>query len=483
MNAGTEKIKEWRLYPPSFVRDVFDTEPDPWQFEVLEEAGGEYRTVRRQAMKACTGPGKSAVLSWLGWIRMLCYCAPGEHPKGAALAITKDNLRDNLWAELAKWRAKSDLLTSAFEQTKEKIYARDHEDTWFLSARSYAQSADAEAIGRTLSGLHSHFPFVLLDEIGDMPLAVGRSADQIFTGSPVDAFIGAAGNPTSTDGLLYEICTNLLSDWFVTTITADPDDPKRTPRVSVELARKQIETHGKDNPWVMATILGLFPLVGFNQLLGVEEVRAAMERHYTEDQYSFAAKILGCDVARMGDDRSCIFPRQGLVALKPKIFRNLKSHELAGHLARMEDEWQADGVCIDGTGGWGSGVIDAYEVMGRECFDIQFSGTAFDPAYYNRRAEMWFLMAEWVKKGGAIPYIPELVKELTAPTYTFKGDKMILEPKDKIKERIGVSPDVAEGLALTFAQPIQKRDLLQRYLDKMQPGSNQAKEYDPFQGM
>ena len=60
-------------------------------------------------------------------------------------------------------------------------------------------------------------------------------------------------------------------------------------------------------------------------------------------------------------------------------------------------------------------------------------------------------MAEWVKNGGALPNIPELVSELTTPTYTFTNGKFVLEEKDQIKIRLGRSPDLADALALTFA--------------------------------
>lgn len=475
------KIRTYRENPVQFVYEEFGVDPDEWQRDALESIGGPYNPERRLAMKACTGPGKTATLAWAGWHRLLCFATHNEHPKGAALSITNDNLKDNLWPELAKWQGRSELLKSQFTWTKEKIYANQFPETWFLSARSFAKDADTEAIGRALSGLHSKFPFLLLDEMGDMPVAVGRSAEQIFTGGPKDALVAGAGNPTSTDGLLYLICNKLRNQWRVITITADPDDPKRTPRVSVELARKQIEEYGRDNPWIMATILGLFPPAGFNQLLGIEDVEAAMQRHYTPEQYNFAAKILGLDVARQGDDRSILFPRQGLVAFQPQIFRNVTGYALAGHCAKKEENWQADGVLIDETGGWGAAVVDAYEVMGRQCIGVQFAAKAYDERYANKRAEMWFLMAEWVKGGGALPYIPELIQELTAPTYTFKGDKFLLEPKDKIKERIGRSPDLADGLALTFAEPVQKRDMLEQMLVRMAPEQNE--DWHPFSDM
>ena len=66
---------------------------------------------------------------------------------------------------------------------------------------------------------------------------------------------------------------------------------------------------------------------------------------------------------------------------------------------------------------------------------------------------MWFKLAEWVKAGGCLPDVPELVGELTVPTYAFKGDALIIEPKDSVKKRLGRSPDYADALACTFAFP------------------------------
>lgn len=478
-DQARQKVKSWRENPVKFVYDNFKVDPDAWQRDALEYVGNDFKEYRRLCMKACTGPGKSAVLAWIGWHRLSCFGERGEHPKGAALSITRENLSDNLWSEMAKWQQRSLFLSEFFVWNKQSIYAKGFAGSWFLSARSFAKDADEEAIGRALSGLHSRFPFVLLDETGDMPTTVGRVAQQIFTGSPKDALIAQAGNPTSTSGLLYETAGKTRSDWHVITITADPDDPQRTPRVDIEHAQKMIDDYGRDDPWVMATILGLFPPVGFNALLGIDDVEAAMERHYNEDQFSFAPIILGVDVAREGDDMSVIFPRQGIVAHKPWPFRGVKSYDLAGHIGRKFDGMQADGTIIDGTGGYGSGVIDAYEQLGRTALDCQFAAKAEEPKrFYNKRAEIWWKMAEWVKAGGALPRIPDLVGELTTPTYSYKGDRILIEPKEEVKKRLGRSPDFADGLAVTFAFDIQKRHMLDMLIEKAAGTKNQ--EYDPF---
>ena len=50
-------------------------------------------------------------------------------------------------------------------------------------------------------------------------------------------------------------------------------------------------------------------------------------------------------------------------------------------------------------------------------------------------------MADWVKGGGALPLIPEMVAELTTPTYFFNDGKFQIESKDQVKKRLGRSPD------------------------------------------
>lgn len=444
------KIRDWRNDPVLFVRENFQVEPDLWQIDALNLTVDPNNPRKRVGMKACTGPGKSTLLAWAGWHRLSCFGNKGYHPKGAALSGEgKDNLRDNLWAELGKWKPKSQFLDSAFEWTKERIFAKDHNETWFMSARSYAQDADAEAIGRSLSGLHSEYPFILLDEIGDMPITVGQKAEQIFTGGAIDSLIAAAGNPTSTTGLLYQICSS--ERWRVITITADPDDPKRTPRVDIDHARGQIKEYGRDNPWVMATILGLFPNVGFNTLLSIDDVEKAMNRHLREDQYNYSQKRLGIDVARFGDDATVIFPRQGLAAFKFVLMRNARNPEIAARVAKAKAKWDSDIEFVDGTGGYGGGVIDALMQAGHSPLEVHFSSKADDSRYANKRAEMWFRMCDWVKKGGSLPEDAQLKRELISPTYTFQNGKFLLESKEQIKKRLGFSTDRSDALALTFA--------------------------------
>lgn len=467
MSEPSGKLREWREHPSQMVEELFGVVPDAWQANALEA----FPHAPRLAMRACKGPGKTALLAWIGWNFLLTR----PHPMVGATSISGDNLKAGLWTELARWYAKAKLLQTYFDMTKSEIFSREHPKTWKMEARSWAKDADASQVGNALAGVHAEYVMWLLDESGDYPDAILPTVEAIFSGSPKEAHIVQAGNPTRQSGPLYRACVLNRDAWHVVTITGDPDDPLRSPRISIEHAREQIRQYGRDNPWVMVNIFGEFPAAAFNALLGPSDVERAIARKYRQDQIDHAPRILGVDVARFGDDPSVIFPRQGLVAFNPHVMRNVDSNHGAGQVARTEDQWKSDATFIDNTGGYGAGWIDALRRLNRNAIGVGFAEKALDPRYFNRRAEMIFNMAAWVRDEGALPDIPELMPQLTALTYTFKGDKLIVEPKEVIKARIGRSTDETDALALTFAAPVASKAIAE-----MLPKPRNQDAYDPF---
>lgn len=432
------------------VWDLWGINADAWQEEVLEK----YPTHPRIAMKACAGPGKTAVLSWIGINFMLTR----PNPMVGATSINGGNLKTGLWTELARWRQASPLLMQTFDQTSTSFFNRALPATWKIEARTWAKDADANNIGSALRGVHANYVMWLLDETGDYPDAVLPVCENIFSGNPIEAHIIQAGNPIKKAGPLWHASSQGRHRWYVVSITADPNDPKRTPRVSVEHAQDQIDTYGRDNPWVMVNILGQFPPTDFNALIGVEEVEAAMKRFYRPHDYEKSPRVMGVDVAREGDDASVVFSRQGLQSFPMIKKRNLTGPQGAGIVARKWTEWDADAVFVDNTGGFGSSWIDHLVGLGKAPIGVLFSAEAHENGrYYNKRTEMYFDAVEWIKRGGALPPSPEITAALTQTLYSFKGDRLLLEPKELVKKKIGYSPDEADALVLTFAEPVTPR--------------------------
>src|SRR5574343_315711 len=199
-----------------------------------------------------------------------------------------------------------------------------------------------------------------------------------------------------------------------------------------------------------------FEAAGDDQLISLSDVDVACNRQIPPRGITHAPRILGVEPARFGDDRSVIFPRQGLAALKPEVYRGINNMDLAGRVAKRIEEWRPDAVFIDA--GNGGGVIDRVRQLGFEVIEVNFGGRAIDAGYVNKRTEMWFLMRDWLNAGGSIPNIVELRQDLATPTYHFDAaNRLALESKDEIKRRGLPSPDLGDALALTFAQPVQPR--------------------------
>lgn len=432
-----------------FVRERIRAEPDPWQAEALLA----YQTGKpRTCLKACKNPGKTAVLSWISWHFLAVY----PHPNIAAVSITGENLRDGLWKEMALWQMRDPMLMDQFTWTAERIFHKQFPGTWWMSARKFSKTADTTQQSNTLAGLHRDYMLFILDETGSMPRAVMAAADAAL-GSGVVTRLVQAGNPTNLEGPLYDACTRERRLWNIIDVTGDPDNPKRAPRVKLEWARAQIEKYGRENPWVKVNVLGEFPSASINSLLGVAEVEVAMKRHYQEDVYKWAQKRLGVDVARFGDDLSVWFPRQGLVAFKPVFLAAERDSPVSVLIANRtllaKQRWNYDLLLFDDTGGWAHGAIDVLRTQGEAPIPLQYHLPAPDPRYKNLRAYGWMMMAEWVKKGGALPNVPELVDELITPTYTFENGKFVMEDKDQVKDRLGRSTNYADALANTCMIP------------------------------
>lgn len=447
------KLKRWREHPITMAREEFGFEPDAWQAEVLEAFPKNNRIV----MKACKGPGKTAVLAILAWN----FLATRPHPRIAATSITGDNLFSALWPEMAKWQTRSPFLMETFTWSKTAIAHNFHPATWWMQARTWPKKADAQQQADALGGLHEDFAMWVCDEMGGYPQALMATIEAVLA-SGIETKVIGAGNPTHTTGPLYRACTTDKALWYVVTITADPNDPKRTPRVSLKHAQEQIKQYGRENPWVKVNILGEFPAASINALLGAEEVNEAMRRHLTSDVYEWSQKRLGVDVARFGDDRTVIFPRQGLAAFRPVVLRNMRTTDIAARVMKAKLSWGSELELIDDTFQWGKGVIDNLITGGVPAIGVNYAGKAIDPRYNSKRCEGWFAMSEWVKAGGALPQNDDLVAELCEPTYTYLGGKFVMEPKEQIKERLGRSPDLADALMCTFAMPDMPGELTER---------------------
>jgi hypothetical protein len=279
----------------------------------------------------------------------------------------------------------------------------------------------------------------------------------LVDGKPPDGRVMLAGNPTSTEGPLYRITKRDRARWWVYEISSDPADPNRTPRVDPAEAQAAIDAWGRDSDFVKVNILGQFPSQQANKLIGMDLALLAGKRTVPQG-YEQDALVFGYDVARFGDNACVLFARQGQMTWKPVIWREVDTMTQADRLAEEWEDRRPDQFFLDQSG-VGGGVIDRLRQMGIPVIAIDFGGTPLDVRFQDRRSEMYWRMAEWLKKGGVLYDSADLRAELVAPKFEYRQTgrvtKFKLESKDEMKKRGIQSPDMADALALTFAMEVQ----------------------------
>ena len=168
--------------------------------------------------------------------------------------------------------------------------------------------------------------------------------------------------------------------------------------------------------------------------------------------------IIGVDPARMGDDATAICFRRGRQAYKIRAYHKKNVVEVANTITAMINDYRPVRVNID-VGGLGAGLYDILDDRGYTDVvrAVNFGEKAQDQERYaNRRAEMWNRVNEWLNGELPVSVVDEdnlLLTDLTAPKKKYdKIGRLLLEPKEDIKKRIGRSTDVGDALALTFAE-------------------------------
>lgn len=195
-----------------------------------------------------------------------------------------------------------------------------------------------------------------------------------------------------------------------------------------------------------------------DSLIPVPNVVAARKDRTTMPSIA-APLVIGCDPARYGDDRTAIVWRRGRVVTRIRTLTKKNTMQVAGILAKIIDADKPQKLFIDIIG-LGVGIYDRLVELnyGDVVVPVQASETADEEDLYkNKRAEMWCRMRDWfAAKPVRVPDDDDLQADIVEPGYTYdsKG-RILIESKEQIKKRGGLSPDVADALSLTFAELVQ----------------------------
>lgn len=220
-----------------------------------------------------------------------------------------------------------------------------------------------------------------------------------------------------------------------------------------------------------------FQTAGDNSFIASQLVFEARKKGKEDDPHRRAAGqrvlplVLGVDPAQGGADSTVVIDRVGREAGMNVLYSTQEPDvmQLARVISRIINKHEPAAVFIDhGGGGKELGDILVAGGYGDIIRVVNFGSKASEPSkYYNKRAEMWAEMRDWFmsEAGAAIVDDDGLHAALVSPvwgpgaTKTTLDGRLQLEPKDHIRQRLGASPDEADALALTFAEPINLTDM------------------------
>lgn len=429
------------------------------QREIMEAV----RDHPKVAIKSCHSAGKSFTMGLLAawWI--------DAHPQGEArfvsTAPTGAQVDGVLWNEINSHHVRIGDLPGHVNK-REWYIGR------FLAGVGRKPPDHSQA---AFQGLHARKLLVIFDEAYGIPLHLWTEGSSLASNE--GARMVAVGNPDGP-GEFEKMCQP-DSGWHVIHISYRhtpnfTDEPVSALLKEMLIGRSWVEDRrhhwGEDSALFTSKCEGDFPKQGSPWQV-VPYAWAAACR-WLESQPSGEVEA-GVDVGG-GNDRTVVTIRQGPAILHVDVFTSPDPVTTVGRIASVLREWKVVRAKVDSIGiGWGiyGGLRESSsrhfpykEGTAHEADIVPINvGMAPTPGnenrFLNRRAEMWWDIGRELSrlKNWDFSRLDQdtqntLIHELTMPMYEIMDSKgrVKIEAKEKIIERLGASPDIAESALLAF---------------------------------
>lgn len=454
-----KRIPEYRKEITLFAKEVLKFTPDPWQQAVFKDIVEHNRI----SVKSGQGVGKTGteavVLLWF-----LC-CFP--FPRIVATAPTKQQLHDVLWSEVAKWQAKSPLLTQILKWTKTYIYMVGYEKRWFAVARTATKPEN-------MQGFHEDNMLFIVDEASGVADPIMEAILGTLSGKNNKLLM--CGNPTKTSGVFYESHTSDRSLYRCHTVSSAD-----SPRTSKENIEALIRKYGAESNVVRVRVYGEFPLQEDDVFIPLSLVETSIMSE-PEDKPIETIDI-GCDVARFGDDKTVIGYK---INEKVEFYKKYNGQDtmrtaadiafLGQMLVEKHNFKHKIPIKVD-DGGVGGGVVDRLRQIKRsnpaqywwmEIVPVKFGVRIKHKFYYDSTTYMMAVVKTLLQNKDdegkpkpvelILPNDNDLVGQISCRKYFMTDNSKIkVESKDDMKKRGLSSPDEADCILL-LCLPMSMKD-------------------------
>lgn len=466
-----ESIPLWKNDPVLFMREVLLFEPDDWQIDVAYDL----RDYPRVSVKSGQGVGKTGVEAALLLWFLVCF----HFPRIVATAPTKQQLHDVLWAEVDKWMSNSPLLSMLLKWTKTYVYMIGYEKRWFAVARTATKPEN-------MQGFHEDNMLFIVDEASGVADSIMEAITGTLAGENNKLLL--MGNPTKTSGTFYE--SHTVDRTLYRCHTVNAENSKRTNKENIAAMKRK---YGADSNVVRVRVYGEFPEQEDDVFIPISWLEASCQTEMSDitakalGKYRNDAGILqpadvrgvthiqiGCDVARFGDDKTCIGFRVNEVVQIFKKYNGQDTSWTASNIAILYKSLKQNfkykekiAVVVD-DGGVGGGVVDQLKALKRtepkvyedmEIIPVNFGQPIKHKYYADSTTFMMGVVKDLIapfdeadnthKPEIILPNDNDLVGQLSCRKYSFTSNsKQKVESKKDMKDRGLHSPDEADCVLL-----------------------------------
>lgn len=308
---------------------------------------------------------------------------------------------------------------------------------------------------------------VFFDEAGGMSRQMFTAAEAVLTGQ--DAMFGGIGNPDNTGTEFQKAYTDpkLAAEYNLFTISAfdlptltgervyphTPYGDEMEAKMLASLTQRKWVEHkeriwGKSDARYLSKVLGEFPPDSGSTFFGQAVINKGHETEIAEDDS--IRPVLGCDIARYGQDESVIYVNRGGRLRLKDSWGKMDTVETARRIHRAANDLAAIEVRID-SAGVGGGVYDMLEKLD-EFSDKVYILIGVDGGTRSPDLSRWansraynhdWLRTQIIEGNIDLDFEDEELKEqMLNVTYKFNNRGGIqITPKDELKTVMDGSPD------------------------------------------
>jgi len=461
-----------------FAKDGLGVRLDRWQRKILESM----QIHRRTSVRSGHAAGKDYVAA----VGSLCFLYLNIPSKVINTAPTDRQVISIMMSEIGRIYKNARIDLGGDLWTHKITFSEDLD--WFLLGFKTKDKKPED-----WTGFHSPNLMVVVTEASGIDQATFDAIEGILTGNSRLVLIF---NPNRTTGEAYQSSRSPLYKKFKlnclngVNVRAKKilipgqvdyewiDEKIRKPGWVVGIEESEVKKDSSDFKWegrwyrpndlFLVKVMGEFPRATEDTLIPLSWVEMANDRWQELKGKGEGPLKLGVDVAGMGRDLTVFAFRRGNVIEKLKAYSK-QDHMVTVGRAKNELIKEEDITYVD-SAGEGAGVFSRLIELKVNAVGVKASESAKgltditeQRTFANMRAYLYWALRDALDPAFgeelALPPIDELTQDLTEVHWSTRSNgDIIIEEKDKIKKRLGRSPDYGDAVANTFSGKKKRKE-------------------------